>query len=63
VRPVRDTDHSRPSSAEVKNKYKLYILSPLGPTLRRGTDLLSLAYINTYTTPLFIVVFVAVVVF
>jgi hypothetical protein len=27
ARPGRDTDHSAPSSAEVKNKYELYLLS------------------------------------
>jgi hypothetical protein len=27
-RPGRDADHSPPSSAEVKNKYELYLLSP-----------------------------------
>jgi hypothetical protein len=26
--PGRDTDHSPPSSAEVKNEYELYLLSP-----------------------------------
>jgi hypothetical protein len=28
ARPGRDTDHSPPSSAEVKNEYELYFLSP-----------------------------------
>jgi hypothetical protein len=29
ARPGRNADHSPPSSAEVKNEYELYILSPL----------------------------------
>jgi hypothetical protein len=29
---VSDADHSPPSSAEVKNEYKLHLLSPLAPT-------------------------------
>jgi hypothetical protein len=28
ARPERDADHSPPSSAEVKNKYDIYFLSP-----------------------------------
>jgi hypothetical protein len=28
ARPVRDADHSPPSSVEVVNEYKLYLLSP-----------------------------------
>jgi hypothetical protein len=28
ARPGSDTDHSSPSSAEVKNEYELYLLSP-----------------------------------
>jgi hypothetical protein len=31
ARPGRDTDHSHPSTAKVKNKYELYFLSPLVP--------------------------------
>jgi hypothetical protein len=31
TRPGRDTDHSPPSSAEVKNEYELYHLSPQAP--------------------------------
>jgi hypothetical protein len=33
-RPGRDADHSPPSSAEVKNEYELYILSPQAPPWR-----------------------------
>jgi hypothetical protein len=32
ARPGRDIDHSPPSSAEDKNEYKLYLLSPQGPS-------------------------------
>jgi hypothetical protein len=28
TRPGRDADHSPPSSAEVRNEYEVYILSP-----------------------------------
>jgi hypothetical protein len=31
ARPGRDADHSPLSSAEVKNEYELYLLSPLAP--------------------------------
>jgi hypothetical protein len=31
ARPRRDADHSPPSSAEVKNEYELYLLSPHVP--------------------------------
>jgi hypothetical protein len=31
ARPVRDADHSPPSSAEVKNELELYLLSPQAP--------------------------------
>jgi hypothetical protein len=34
ARPGRDADHSPPSSAEVKNKYELYLFSPLAPAWR-----------------------------
>jgi hypothetical protein len=34
ARPGLDADHSPPSSAEVKNKYKLYFLSPQAPPWR-----------------------------
>jgi hypothetical protein len=34
ARPGRDADHSPPSSAEVKNEYELYLLSPHAPPWR-----------------------------
>jgi hypothetical protein len=34
ARPVRDADHSPPSSAEVKNEEDLYLLSPKAPPWR-----------------------------
>jgi hypothetical protein len=34
ARPRRDADHSSPSSAEVKNEYKLFFLSLLAPVWR-----------------------------
>jgi hypothetical protein len=34
ARPGRDADHSPPSSAEVKNELKLYLLSPQAPPWR-----------------------------
>jgi len=34
VRPVRDADHSPPSSAEVENEQELYVLSPQAPPWR-----------------------------
>jgi hypothetical protein len=34
ARSGRDPDHSPPSSAEVKNKLELYLLSPLQPAWR-----------------------------
>jgi hypothetical protein len=32
VRPQRDADHLPPSSAEVKNEWELYLLSPQAPS-------------------------------
>jgi hypothetical protein len=34
ARPGRDTDHTPPSSAEVKNEYELYLISPQAPPWR-----------------------------
>jgi hypothetical protein len=34
ARPGRDADHSPPSSAEVKNEWELYLLSPHVPPWR-----------------------------
>jgi hypothetical protein len=34
TRPGRDADHSTPSSAEVKNEWQLYFLSPISPAWR-----------------------------
>jgi hypothetical protein len=34
ARPGRDADHSPPSSAEVKNEWELYLLSPQAPPWR-----------------------------
>jgi hypothetical protein len=34
ARPGRDADHSPPSSAEVKNEWELYLLSPQSPPWR-----------------------------
>jgi hypothetical protein len=34
ARPGRDADHSPPSSAEVKNEWELYLLSPQVPSWR-----------------------------
>jgi hypothetical protein len=31
ARPGRDADYSRTASAEIKNEYELYFLSPLAP--------------------------------
>jgi hypothetical protein len=33
-RPGRNADHSPPSSAEVRNEYELYLLSPQAPSWR-----------------------------
>jgi hypothetical protein len=44
-RPGRDSDHSPPSSAEVKNKSELYPLYPLAPAWRTGTALFYFYYI------------------
>jgi hypothetical protein len=40
ARPGRDADHSSPSSAEVKNEQKSYLLSPLVCAWRNGVALL-----------------------
>jgi hypothetical protein len=37
ARPRRDADHSPPSSADVKNEYELYLLSPCASMTCSGT--------------------------
>jgi hypothetical protein len=47
ARPGRDADHSHPSSAEVKNEYELYLLSPHVPPWRVAGQLFNfLIYIK-----------------
>jgi hypothetical protein len=39
-RPARDADNSPSSTAEIKNEYELYILSPLAPVWRNESFVL-----------------------
>jgi hypothetical protein len=46
ARPGRDADHSPPSSAEVKNEYELYLLSPNVPPWRVAGQLYFFFYVQ-----------------
>jgi hypothetical protein len=54
ARPGRDADHSPPSSAEVKNEKKLYLLSPNMPPWRVAGQLYFFFLLYTLEVILFI---------